>query len=65
MHIFVLKIIQNTKCARGMGEQEIINVPKLANNNDLPYMQVKRQFGYQNFFMPPVIGDNSLENEMG
>ena len=51
--------------AQGMGEQEIINVLKLANNNDLPYMQEKRQFGYQTFFMPPVIGHNSLENEMG
>ena len=33
-----------------MREQEIINVPKLANNNDLPYMQEKRQFGYQIFY---------------
>jgi hypothetical protein len=32
-----------------MGEQEIINVLKLANNNDLPHMQEKRQFGYQTF----------------
>jgi hypothetical protein len=48
-----------------MGEQEIINLLKLANNKDLPYLQEKRQFGYQTFFMPPVIGHNSLENEMG
>src|SRR5207344_2313750 len=28
----------------GMGEQEIINVLKLANNNELPYLQEKVEY---------------------